>query len=80
MKLVDNWKQAWRWWSVRLAAIGAAIAGTLIVAPESILQAWALLPADMQASLEAYRGYIALAAFGLAIVARLVEQPKKGEK
>lgn len=80
MKLVDNWKQAWRWWSVRLAAIGAAIAGTLIVAPESILQAWALLPADMQASIEAYRGYIALAAFGLAIVARLVEQPKKGEK
>ncbi len=80
MKLVENWKQSWRWWSIRLAAIGAAITGTLIVAPESILQAWALLPADMRASLEAYRGYIALAAFGLAIVARLVERPKKGEK
>ncbi len=80
MKLVDNWKESWRWWSIHLPAIGAAITGTLIVAPESILQAWTLLPADMRASLEAYRGYIALAAFGLAIVARLIEQPKKGKK
>lgn len=80
MKLVENWKQSWRWWSIHLAAIGAAITGTIIAAPESILKAWALLPADMQASLKAYHGYIALAAFCLAIVARLIEQPKKGKK
>jgi len=80
MKQVENRKQSWRWWSIRLTAIGAAITGTLIVAPESILQAWALLPADLRADLEPYRGYIALAAFGLAIAARLIERPKKGGK
>lgn len=77
MKLVDNWKQAWRWWSVRLAAVGATGAGLIIAAPEAMLHVWAMLPAELQVGLAEYRTQIALAVFVVAVIARLIKQDTK---
>ena len=77
MKLVDNWKQAWRWWSVRLAAFGAAGAGLILAAPEAVLHAWTMLPAELQVGLAEYRTQIALAVFVVAVIARLIKQDTK---
>lgn len=27
MKIVENWRQAWRWWSIRLSVVAGIIAG-----------------------------------------------------
>ncbi len=66
MKLIDDWKAAWRMWSVQSMAVATAIQG-----------AWGAAPDDMRASLphEWVQGItIALLVFG--IVGRLIEQPK----
>lgn len=36
MKFVPNWRQAWRWWSVRLTVIAGAMAGYLAT-PDGLL-------------------------------------------
>ena len=78
MKLVPNWRKAWKWHSVQLAIVGLLGSLVAIADPSIILQAWAMLPLEMQQDAIAYRKYIAAAVFVLAIVARLRDQTKKG--
>jgi hypothetical protein len=64
MKLVPNARSAWRWFSVQLMALTAALQ-----------VAWETLPADALAVIPAeWRGYITLALILLAIVGRLIDQ------
>ena len=67
MKLVDNWKSAWKWFSVHCLWLSAAIPNV-----------WAALPADLKSSIPAtHMAVIAgLIAF-CGIVGRLVDQEKK---
>lgn len=64
MKLVPDWRRAWRWFSVQALAVLAALP-----------VAWAELPPDVQAMLpEAWRPWL-LAGLALAgLVGRLVDQ------
>ena len=66
MKLVPDWKESWRWFSVQVLAVLAAL--PLV---------WVALPADVKGylpdSLEPWVLFV-LAAGG--IVGRLVDQPK----
>lgn len=64
MKLVENWKEAWRWYSMRAAAIGAGV-----------LSAWPMLPDEWKAALPEW----SLSALGVATlltvaVGRVVDQ------
>lgn len=74
--LIENWKESWKWFSVQLAALGAAISGLLIVFPDAVLQALALLPKNLLAELDKYKATIALVLFISAILARLINQKK----
>lgn len=77
MKLIDGWRQAWRFWSVQLAALGTFLTGILIAFPEVTLQAWALLPADLKGAIPPqYVPLIGVAVFAASIIARLVQQRK----
>lgn len=71
MKLVENWRSAWRWISVNCMVMAAALQG-----------AWAYIPEDMKASLPpdlVRLATIALLAVGVA--GRLVQQtPNEAKK
>lgn len=64
MKLVDDWKQAWRWWSVRgLAAIAA------------LPFVWPTLPPDIKAFVPVeWQPYIFSAIAIAAIIGRVKDQ------
>lgn len=64
-KLIDEWKQAWRFWSVRLALIGAAMSA-----------GWGALPADTRALIPGSQ-WIGLFLFLAVTVARLIDQGGK---
>ena len=69
MKLVDNWKSAWKWFSVQLAAAAAAVQLTVLAFPAEI-KAW--LP-------DSVTHWTALALLLAAIVGRLVDQSKPAQ-
>ncbi len=33
MKLVENWKSAWKWFSIQIAVVGAAVQGAVLAFP-----------------------------------------------
>lgn len=49
MKLIPNWRHAWRLASVRVAAIGAIATATAAAAPDTALQIWQALPEPVRA-------------------------------
>lgn len=67
IKLVDDWKKAWKFASVQWGVVGL----TLMTALEYSNQLWIKLPADVQATIP-YSGYIPAALFALSIVGRLL--------
>lgn len=78
--LVDNWKQAWRWWSLRFNALGLVILSWVSFDPVSVLAVWNLMPPHVRAFLPPnFLTFIGLALFGLSMLARMVKQkPKDG--
>jgi hypothetical protein len=62
--LVDEWKSAWRWFSVQSMALAAVLLG-----------AWQALPDELRASLpRALPHWLAIALLALGIAGRLVKQ------
>jgi len=77
MQLIENWRLAWRFWSVRLQAIGAALLTLSLAAPDYAIQAISLLPLDIRAGIAPeIIQYIALAAVIAGIAARYIKQQK----
>ncbi len=66
MKLIPNWRSAWRMFSIQAQAIALAVLG-----------AWQVMPDDMKALLPPSLVYwLAMGLMVLGIVGRLVAQPK----
>lgn len=64
-KLVDDWKQAHKWFSVQCLALAGAING-----------AWAAIPAEMQATIpQDWITYATIALMVLGTLGRVVDQP-----
>lgn len=77
LELIEDWRNFWRFWSVRLGVIGSALTGWLVAFPDQALQAWALLPADLKAYLpERYMPLVGVAIFVLSLIARAIKQKK----
>ena len=69
MTLVENAKNAWKWFSVQAMTLAAALQG-----------AWALVDADMRASVpQGVVTGITIALLIAGIAGRLVAQPKAGK-
>ena len=64
MRLIDNWKQAWKFWSVRIWIILAALPQVL-----------PLLGAETLAYLPTWLGNVISVSALLGVVARVVKQP-----
>ena len=77
MQLISDWKKAWRFWSVQLAAVGALLTTALIALPDVAIGAWAVLPAEMKAAIPSeYMPLLGVAVFVLSMVARVIKQPE----
>lgn len=70
-RLVDDVRHAWRFWSLRLRALGLLI----MAWPDSLLYSYSLVPADLQGYLPG-RTAVVGGLFGLSCLATLVKQKK----
>ncbi len=69
MKIINNWKQAWRWYSVNCPMLAVALLGC-----------WTALPAEMQAAFTP--GELKMTAIVLILLGiggRFIDQQKHGE-
>ena len=70
MKLIDDWRHAWRFWSVRLNALGL-----LCIIGEQALPLWGFVPAEARAVLPAWlTAGLPILCFALATAARVLRQ------
>ena len=82
-ELVPVAKNWWKWWSIRLAALGGLILTLFEFAPQWLAVVWAQLPSAMTATIpEVYLKYVAIALIPASMIARMVKQKKlhEGEK
>lgn len=67
MKLIDQWRQWWRFWSVRLSAVALVL--------EALGQAWAQLPDDVKALLPSSTLHLLSGVFvACSMIARIIKQ------
>lgn len=65
MKLIKDWRQAWRWFSLQAMALAAAIQGV-----------WIQLPPDLKDSIDpSWVSAATVAVLILGGIGRLVDQP-----
>lgn len=75
MKLIPNWAEAWKFWSVQLNLIGNALLGWFILVPDAALWAWNVLPADIKKAFPPeHMPLLCMVLFGLSIFARVIKQ------
>lgn len=74
MRLVDDWRRAWRWSSVRLSALGALVMAVAEVAGSS----WSALPPDVRDSIP-HAQTIALILFVAVPIARIFTRGEKAD-
>lgn len=80
IKLIDNWKDAWRFSSVRVLGLGTVVPGLIEMFPDQALRIWALLPEDMKRVVpDRYVLWYTLAVVGASFVARIIRQDKLHE-
>lgn len=78
MKLVDDWRRAWRWWSVQLGAIGNALLIVLLSMPDLAREAWVELPPELRAMLpERVAYWVPVALLLASMIARVIQQGEK---
>lgn len=77
MKLIDEWKNGWKFTSVQLQALGSAIFALFMAWPDAALAAWNVMPAEVKALLpERAMMLVPLPLFIAAMVARFIKQEK----
>lgn len=77
MKLIDDWKNGLKFWSVRLGVIGTIVASIFIAVPDAAIFAWNLLPLEFKSAIpERYMPMIGVSVFFLSMIARFIKQTK----
>jgi hypothetical protein len=75
--LIDNARDWWRLWSIRLNAIGLAIVGWVWFDPVGVLAVWNMMPIAVRGVFPPEILFACgLLFFALSMIARLVKQPK----
>ena len=77
MKLIDNWKQSGKMWSVRLSALGASIMGMFLYFPEGTLYLFNAMPKEVRDLLpDNLALFLAMIVFIGTAISRIVKQEK----
>ena len=69
--LIDEWKDAWKFWSVQLNTIGLVIMGAVEILRDGL----SMVPSSL-AHLVPYAQWVAIGFFILGLIARLFRQKK----
>jgi lysozyme len=76
-----DWREASRWWSVRVSAFGSILYAAMLLMPDQLLALWNMMPAEVRTALPARAGdWLGMILFVLVIVARLLPQRPAGER
>jgi hypothetical protein len=76
-RLIDDARLWWRFWSMRFAAIGAAIEVFLRWFPDQARDVWNWIPADMRALLPSWlTTSLPIILFGAVMISRVWAQKK----
>lgn len=74
MRLVDDWKEGWRWASVQISTFAAILFG---FGPD-LIASWGALPSDLKLALpEGTARWVSSIAFVLVIIGRLTTKKPK---
>lgn len=77
MKLISNWRHAWRLASVRVAAIGAVATTAAAAAPDTALQVWQSMPDAVRDVLPSpVSRWVTPGLFVATLVARILKKRK----
>lgn len=80
MKLIDDWKQSWRFLSVQFNVLGIFILSILMELPNHMLSAWFMLPPEFKDVLNKdMLIYLSMIFMSLSVAGRIVSQAKRGE-
>lgn len=80
MRLVDNWRGGWKWWSVRLNLIGNALLWSMLGWPDVAREIWASLPDEIKMLLPTRTAlWIPALIFVAGLIARYIQQGKKAD-
>ena len=74
MKLIKDWKKAWKLASVRFAVLGLVLSSAI----EIVAHAWVMLPRSLQDKLPSST-MVAIIFLGLTIVGRILSFTRKEE-
>ena len=75
IKMIDNKRHFFRFWSVRFGLAGTAMTGVLVGFPDLALQAWSAMPPELSAAIPAkYTPMLGVGFFVLSILARGLKQ------
>lgn len=75
MKLIDDWRQSWRLWSVRASAFGLIASTAIAAAPDALLSVWQSLPDELRVLVpDALGRWIPAVLFVASIGARVIRQ------
>lgn len=76
-QLIEDWRSFWRFWSVRLGALGLSLQTIMLALPDAARETWNTLPADLKAVLPVH--FVSWVSWGLiaaGLIARVVKQGK----
>lgn len=77
LELIENWRSAWRFWSIRLGLLGTAVAAFFAASPDAAYQAWVMLPEDLKTFVpEGYARMLGAFLFATSMLARIFKQNK----
>lgn len=81
MKPIHNWRDGWRFWSVRIQVAGLFLITLLESIPETVYTAWEALPPELHNAIpEGAIKWVAYITLLGSIVARMIRQDSLHDK
>lgn len=75
--LIDDWRLAWRFWAMRVDALGIAFASVFMAFPGLALDVWNNFPADLKAVIpQQWTPFISVGLLVLSMAVRVIKQRK----
>ena len=76
INLIADWRKAYKFWSIRLAAAASAFIATVLANPDMITNTLNSLPPEARAFISPVVGVVI---FGVVYLSRIIDQKKKDQ-